>query len=880
MQDDGDGEPRRRRRAAHRLEVEGSRAAARDGEGDEELGARLHGRTARVVREGLLRRARRARRARPTRSSSRAYKKLAKQHHPDANPGNKDAEERFKEISAAYDVLGDAEKRKEYDEVRRMVASGVGPGGFGGPAAAGSARQTFQFDVDFGAGGARRFSRSARRPVRRPRARRPAQRARGPQRGQDLETELHLSFDDAVTRRHAAPCGSAPTRRARRVTAPAPRRARRPRRARSATAAASIAVDQGPFSFSQVCPTCGGRGQVDPDPVPDVSRPRRRGARPRGEGAHPGRRRRRAAHPREGPRRGRRQRRSARRPLRDRARAARTRCSAAAATTSRCSVPVTFAEATLGADVKVPDARRAGDGAHPARHAERQGACASAARASRAATARAPATCSSPSTCRCRPSSNDEQREAVEALAQALDDDPRAGAVRASSTTGGAPMDLTRRALYVISVAAELAGVHPQTLRIYERKGLLAPARTSGRSRRYSDARHRAAAPHPGAHQRRRLAAPACSASSRSKRSCTPRAQRIGELEARARRAAARRWSERVAAAHRQYRRELVPLRTATVVLARDHDIEEVMTMALDPNRFTRKTQEALGAAQAAGRDAGQHRDRARAPAARAARPARGRRHRRARAHRCRPRRGARAASTRRSRKLPQRERRDGARRAARARGVPPARGRRQGARAARRRVPLDRAHAARDDRRARRRRRPAARASASRTTPCSTRCGRCAARTASRATTPKSSTRRSRSTAATSPRPRARARSTRSSAATRRSAGSSRCCRAARRTTRCSSASRASARPRSSKVSPAASSRATCPRACATSASSRSTSARWSRARSTAASSRSGSRRCSRRSPTPTARSSRSSTRCTRSSARVAPKARSTPAT
>jgi MerR family transcriptional regulator/heat shock protein HspR len=43
------------------------------------------------------------------------------------------------------------------------------------------------------------------------------------------------------------------------------------------------------------------------------------------------------------------------------------------------------------------------------------------------------------------------------------------------------------RALYIISVAAELAGVHPQTLRIYERKGLIAPARTSGRSRRYSD---------------------------------------------------------------------------------------------------------------------------------------------------------------------------------------------------------------------------------------------------------------------------------------------------------------------------------------------------------------------------------------------------------
>src|SRR3954447_25597672 len=48
-------------------------------------------------------------------------------------------------------------------------------------------------------------------------------------------------------------------------------------------------------------------------------------------------------------------------------------------------------------------------------------------------------------------------------------------------------MQRDARALYVISVAAELAGVHPQTLRIYERKGLIEPARTSGRSRRYSD---------------------------------------------------------------------------------------------------------------------------------------------------------------------------------------------------------------------------------------------------------------------------------------------------------------------------------------------------------------------------------------------------------
>jgi len=48
-------------------------------------------------------------------------------------------------------------------------------------------------------------------------------------------------------------------------------------------------------------------------------------------------------------------------------------------------------------------------------------------------------------------------------------------------------MDDDQRALYIISVAAELAGVHPQTLRIYERKGLIEPSRTEGRSRRYSD---------------------------------------------------------------------------------------------------------------------------------------------------------------------------------------------------------------------------------------------------------------------------------------------------------------------------------------------------------------------------------------------------------
>src|SRR5919108_436311 len=120
---------------------------------------------------------------------SRAYRKLAKQYHPDANPGNKEAEEKFKAVSAAYDVLGDSAKRKEYDEVRQMVASGVGPFGGGGPGGPGfggpGGFQTFQFDEGTGFGDllGGLFGRGSR--GRRGRGARQA----GPQRGADLETE-------------------------------------------------------------------------------------------------------------------------------------------------------------------------------------------------------------------------------------------------------------------------------------------------------------------------------------------------------------------------------------------------------------------------------------------------------------------------------------------------------------------------------------------------------------------------------------------------------------------------------------------------------------------------------------------------------------------
>jgi MerR family transcriptional regulator/heat shock protein HspR len=120
------------------------------------------------------------------------------------------------------------------------------------------------------------------------------------------------------------------------------------------------------------------------------------------------------------------------------------------------------------------------------------------------------------------------------------------------------------RALYVISVAAELAGVHPQSLRIYERKGLLEPARTSGRSRRYSDEdiellRRIQELTNEGISL---VGVQRILALETELGACR---KRLHKLQARVD-ALEQEMDSRVAAAHRQYKRELVPLRNSTVV--------------------------------------------------------------------------------------------------------------------------------------------------------------------------------------------------------------------------------------------------------------------------------------------------------------------------
>ena len=191
----------------------------------------------------------------------KAYRKLAQQFHPDANPGNTDAEDRFKEISAAYDVLGDEERRASYDKVREMGASGFGPGfaGGGAPGGAGwppgAGYQQVDFDLGDLLGGM--FGGAGRRGARQAR----------PQRGADLETDVRVMFEQAmegttVPVRITGPAtchtchgsGAAPGTSP--VTCPECR------------GTGEVAVNQGFFSMAQTCPRCHGNGRIVETPCP------------------------------------------------------------------------------------------------------------------------------------------------------------------------------------------------------------------------------------------------------------------------------------------------------------------------------------------------------------------------------------------------------------------------------------------------------------------------------------------------------------------------------------------------------------------------------------------------------------------------------------
>lgn len=193
----------------------------------------------------------------------KAYRKLARANHPDSKPGDKAAEDRFKQIAEAYDVVGDAAKRKQYDDLRTYSggpfaagrpAGGGQPfdmgdflGGQGGQAGHGGGFGDL-FGTMFGHGGRARHG--------------------APRRGPDLETEATISFTDAIEGvtvslrlSSDAPCADCNGTGARSGTVPRVC----PECEGAGVHAASVG---GAFTMNETCPACRGRGLVVDDPCP------------------------------------------------------------------------------------------------------------------------------------------------------------------------------------------------------------------------------------------------------------------------------------------------------------------------------------------------------------------------------------------------------------------------------------------------------------------------------------------------------------------------------------------------------------------------------------------------------------------------------------
>ena len=181
----------------------------------------------------------------------KAYRGLARKWHPDANPGDSQAEERFKEIQEAYSVLSDADKRKQYDS-----GGMFGVGGGGAPGAGG-----FHFDPSNLRGGMGAFGDMISDLFGR------GGGGAGRAAGRDLETEVRLSFAQAVNGTEVsvtvpgeAPCPTCNGSGAKPGTSP--------KTCPNCGGRGIETEGQGMFSLSQPCHVCGGRGSVIDDPCP------------------------------------------------------------------------------------------------------------------------------------------------------------------------------------------------------------------------------------------------------------------------------------------------------------------------------------------------------------------------------------------------------------------------------------------------------------------------------------------------------------------------------------------------------------------------------------------------------------------------------------
>ncbi|MFW5952101.1 MAG: molecular chaperone DnaJ [Gemmatimonadota bacterium] len=204
----------------------------------------------------------------------KAYRKLAKQYHPDANQNDPRAAERFKEIGEAYAVLSDPQKRQQYDQMRRMGPfTGFGgergrPGGFGAgtPGGAGAPGGDFRFTMDdlgdLGGIGDLFSSIFDFGRKRQPRT--------GPERGANVEYTVEVPFETAARGgtlnvtvpvvEECATCGGSGAAPGTRVTV-----------CSECKGSGTVSFGQGGFAVNRPCPACYGRGQIPAQPCPACS---------------------------------------------------------------------------------------------------------------------------------------------------------------------------------------------------------------------------------------------------------------------------------------------------------------------------------------------------------------------------------------------------------------------------------------------------------------------------------------------------------------------------------------------------------------------------------------------------------------------------------
>ena len=421
----------------------------------------------------------------------KAYRKLARANHPDSNPGDDAKHDKFKTVAEAYDVVGDPEKRKKYDEMRELYGSG-------------------------GLAESRRFRRrrrlQPRRPAAGPRRRRGGGAGGGigdmfgdlfggfgrgrtqtqarPQKGADAETTATIGFTDAIDGvtislrlTSDAPCPD--------CSGTGGKPGTRPHICPECEGAGFIVntVGGGAFSLNETCPKCGGRQLIYDEPCPtchgsghglsarsiqaripagvkDGQRIRLKGKGSAGVNGGPAG------------------------DLYVTVQVSKHRLFGRKGDNLTLDVPISFDEAALGAEIKIPTM-----GGSPV-------------------TVKVPAGTPNGRTFRIRGKGsrrkdgtmgdllatvqvqvpgtlNAEARAAVDAYRAAGNEQSlranlfsEARAMSDRQPFFGAPSP--DAAVFVISVAAELTGLHPQTLRTYERMGLIRPGRTGGGGRRYS----------------------------------------------------------------------------------------------------------------------------------------------------------------------------------------------------------------------------------------------------------------------------------------------------------------------------------------------------------------------------------------------------------